>query len=277
MSDKKVVTLDNANTALHEQRKKRANRRLITYLSIFFFLILLVVYFQSPLSHVRNIQVAGEQYVQAEEIEKASNVKKGTSIWNVDMTQAEERVREFSEIENVNIQRSLPATISIEVEEYPRIAYVKNGDEYLPVLRNGKTLQNAARASVPGDAPVLSGFSSLEILEEFSAELGEVGEGILNRISEVHHVPDDEDPLRLLMYMNDGLQVESTIRNFSDHMTPYPVVAKEIDPEAAGVLHMKMTPYFEAFEEEAEMSDEGLEETVEEGTGEVEEGNEEEE
>ncbi|MEY8751351.1 hypothetical protein [Alkalicoccobacillus gibsonii] len=52
--------------------------------------------------------------------------------------------------------------------------------------------------------------------------------------------------------MNDGLTVQTSVNNFSEWMSPYPSVAKEVDRSKHGILHMKMSPYFEDLNYEEE-------------------------
>lgn len=71
MDKKKVVALENRLPQLKKERKQRANRRFAFYASLFFLLILIVVYFQSPLSRVHSISVSGEQIVSEDQVIKA--------------------------------------------------------------------------------------------------------------------------------------------------------------------------------------------------------------
>ncbi|MFB4162574.1 cell division protein FtsQ/DivIB [Alteribacillus sp. JSM 102045] len=260
MPDKKVVTIDDRIPALKEKRKKKSNRRLIMYLSIFFILILLVVYFQSPLSHVRHIQVDGNVHVSEGEIISMSEVEKGTSLWNVDTGAIESRLKEIIEVEEAFVSRSFPSTVSINIEEYKRMAYVEIQDKYTPILKNGEVLYDNPVSVLPADAPVLKNFEENRQLEAFAEELSQLGEGVLNRISEVFYNSEEEgDALHL--YMNDGIEVASTINNFASYMSSYPSIAREIDPQNQGVLHMKMSPYFESAEETEESTEESIENT----------------
>ncbi|MFZ4450233.1 cell division protein FtsQ/DivIB [Salibacterium aidingense] len=261
MADKKVVTMDDKIPAMKEKRKKRTNRRLIMYLSIFFILIFLVIYFQSPLSHIRNIQVKGTVHLDSMEVAEKTGIKEGVSIWRADLSEAEEKVMDFEEIDNVSISRTFPSTIRVEVTEYPRMAYVENGTSFVPVLQNGKVLEEETNQELPADAPVLRSFQDMDKLRAFAEELSKLGEGVLNRISEVIYQPTEEDGNAIRLYMNDGIEVESSIRNFAEYMSSYPSVAKEVDKEAEGILHMKMSPYFEST---AEKTEEDEEENVEE-------------
>lgn len=252
MTDKKVVTIDDRIPALKEKRKKRSNRRLLIYLSIFFILILMVVYFQSPLSHVRNIQVDGNVHVDKEKIINASEIQEGVSIWNVDTGGTAAKLKEFTEIEEAEVSRSFPSTIQINVDEYTRMAYVETEDQYIPVLKNGEVLYDNTTSVLPADAPVLQNFEEERMLKAFTQELSQLGEGIINRISEVSYVQDEEENGSLVLYMNDGIEVATTVHNFARYMSSYPSVAREISPNTPGVLHMKMSPYFENTEKETD-------------------------
>ncbi|WP_240375182.1 cell division protein FtsQ/DivIB [Bacillus piscicola] len=253
MPDEKVVPVDDRIPALKEQRRKRTNRRLIMYLSIFFILILLVVYFQSPLSHVRDITVQGTEHLAPQKIEEVSQVEEGTSLWKVDTAQVEKRIAGLREVESASVSRRFPADIQITVTEHRRIAYVDTGNQYVPVLQNGDVLTDNTIKQLLADAPLLINFTEETKLKAFTEELSRLGDGILNRISEVHYRPQNEE--ELLLYMNDGIEVVSAIPGFATNMSSYPAIAKEIDSDAEGVLHMKMSSYFEYTGEEKEQQE----------------------
>lgn len=76
MEKGKLIVLEDRVPKLQEQRKQKANRRLILYLSLFFILILFIVYSQSSLSNVSNIEVQGNKHVSDKDIVKASGLSK---------------------------------------------------------------------------------------------------------------------------------------------------------------------------------------------------------
>lgn len=90
-----------------------------------------------------------------------------------------------------------------------------------------------------------------------AGQLKEMPEQLVERISEILFTPTDSDPFAITLYMNDGFQVQSTIRNFAERLAPYPSIVQELDPEKKGVLHMRMSPYFEEFVDEEESENEG--------------------
>lgn len=252
MPDKKIVPLENHLPALKTERKKRANRRLILYLTFFFLLILLVVYFQSPLSHIRHIIVEGTEHVEERLIMEMSGIEIGNSMWNVDKEEAKKNIQQLEEVADVNVERFLPSTVHITIVERERIAYVEKNGRYLPVLENGVILTEQSVRNIDAEAPVLHGFSDDSLLQTFTQELSKLGDGVVNRISEVNMSEELAERDEVHLYMTDGIEVISTISSFSEHMATYPAVAQEIDPNEPGVLHMKMSSYFESFEEENE-------------------------
>lgn len=266
MSDKKVVPIEERIPTLQEQRRKRSNRRFIIYLTIFLILIGLVIYFQSPLSNVRSIEVEGNQIAEENAIIETSSIVQGENIWAIDRGEAEAHIEELEEVQEASISRSLPGRVVIDITEQERVGYVASEETYIPVLTTGAVLRDKPTDQIPSDAPLLQGFSDEKKLENFSAELSNAGDGIRNSISEVIFSPTEEDSNELRLYMNDGIEVESTIPGFADHMASYPSVSAEVDRSVPGVLHMKMTPYFESDEEaveeggEEESSDEPIEE-----------------
>ncbi|MDT8859118.1 FtsQ-type POTRA domain-containing protein [Alkalihalobacillus sp. MEB130] len=257
MSKEKVVTINERIPSLKEQRKQRANRRLLFFLSFFFLLLLLMVYFQSPLSHVRNVAVVGNYFVSDEELIKLSKVDNGTSMWNLEQEVVVDRILSHVEIRSAHIERVLPSTIKISVEEYARIGYLYREDKYYPILETGHYLEELPRHEFPSDAPLLIGFSQGELLAELSAELQELPSQLIERISEIFYEPTESDSLSIVLFMTDGIEVHTSIRNFSEYLAPYPSIVRELDQEKQGILHLRMSPYFEEFNTEEETESEG--------------------
>ncbi|WYP25059.1 FtsQ-type POTRA domain-containing protein [Alkalihalobacillus sp. FSL W8-0930] len=257
MSDKKVISVNDRIPSLKEQRKQRANRRLLLFLGIFFILLVLMVYFQSPLSQVKTIQVNGNVVADRDEIIEASELSPGDSIWNLHKTESVERIEDLKEVATADLSRKLPNSVEITITEYPRVGYVKQEDGYRPMLESGSLLNALPEEEIPSDAPVIVSEDGNVKLERLAEELGKTSDQIKERISEILFVPTEGDPLALRLYMNDGLTVQTSVNNFSEWMSPYPSVAKEVDRTKHGILHMKMSPYFEDlnYEEEEELEE----------------------
>lgn len=259
MDQKKVITLVDRIPKLKNERKQKANRSMILYLTVFFFLLLTVIYFQSSLSYVKVIEIEGNRYLSEEEIVTASKLSSETSFWGVNKQKIEAEIISLKQISDASVSRKFPFTVIIEVQEYTRVAYLLADGNFSPILESGKILAADTLVGFPADAPLLMGWSNGNELAEMAAELSNLPESLIHRISEIHFTPEELDPLRITLYMNDGFKVSSTIRHFSQHIAPYSAIVGELDPNNKGIIHMKINPYFELFdpEEEQEIESEG--------------------
>ncbi|UOR12924.1 cell division protein FtsQ/DivIB [Halobacillus amylolyticus] len=258
--EKKVVSIEDRIPKLKQVRKKKANRRLVQYLTILFLLIAIVVYLQSPLSHIRNVAIEGEKHVEAGEIRELSGLTENTNFWKVDPEKVEGKIASHNQITGVEVSRELPSTVHIKVEEAERIGYVQVNGQYQPILENGTRLD--VEMNVPGgDAPILKGFTKLTYLKEMSKELKELPNSVARLISEIHWTPEEDNPYLITLYMNDGYEVQASLRTFSSKMPAYPSIVSQLSEDQEGIIHIDVGTYFEAYpaeenkEESAEVND----------------------
>lgn len=257
MKNSKVIDIEDRIPKLKEQRKQKANRRFILYISLFFVLVIFILYFQSPLSKIQTIHVLGNIHVPDEAIINYSGIEKGTSFWKIDIPTITKKVKEHDEISKVEVTRKFPNQLQIVVKEYTRVAHLIDGTSYYPILETGKILKKDKLENLPADAPLLINWSQSEELQEMAAQLRQVPDSILNRISEIHSTPEDGDPLHITLFMNDGQEVSATIRGFSEKIKNYPMIMEQLTEEHYGVIHLEVGSYFKAYKNEEDENIEG--------------------
>ncbi|WP_077300389.1 cell division protein FtsQ/DivIB [Virgibacillus pantothenticus] len=249
MAQKKVVSIEDRIPKLKQARKKKANRRLLFYLSIFFILISIVVYLQSPLSYIRTIQVAGNSFLNDDEVVKQADLVKNENIWTIDTEVTESKLKDSPIIASAKVSRKLPWTVSITIDEYELVGYKQQETTYYPVLGNGTTLQSMGKNTYNGDAPLIKGFNKEAYLHRMTNELEKLPETIRKLISEVHWTPEKENNDKIMLYMNDGFVVDARIPNFAESMDIYPSIVSQLDEESEGIIHIGVGAYFESFKE----------------------------
>ncbi|WP_347550435.1 FtsQ-type POTRA domain-containing protein [Pseudalkalibacillus hwajinpoensis] len=249
MEDRKVVTIEDRIPTLKAQRKQRANRRLVVYLSIFFFLILLIIYFQSSLSHIRNIEVSGNHYVSDKEIQKLSGVNDSISFWNINTKEIETSIKQSKEIADVTVRRQFPATVTLEVIENERVAYLKKGSKYFPILQTGTILDALPSSDTPVSAPILMQWDESTELSNMAGELRKVKMSIINRISEIHYTPEGDKAFNITLFMTDGYEVRTSILQFAEKVNNYPLIVKELKDKPKGVLYLNEGSWLEPYED----------------------------
>lgn len=252
----KVVVLEDRIPKLKQRRKQKANKRLIFSLSLFFVLIITVIYFQSPLSNISSIVVKGNQHISKNVIIELSQLTTGTSFWTVNKREAEKKIIAHKEIKNVVIDKQFPNKLFINVIEEERVAYLFDEGTYYPILENGQILSALNDSVVVIDAPLLLNWTKGEEIQEMVAELEKLPPSVVSSISEIHLTPELADPLHITLFMNDGFEVSATIRNFSEKMASYPTIINQLDPETKGVIHLEVGIYFKAYEKEGADKDE---------------------
>lgn len=92
----KIVNIEERIPKIKEQRKQKANRRLISFIMLFFIMVLIIVYLQTPISKVSTISVTGNENVSKKEIIELSDINSGdTEFWSLDK---KKQKRRFSKI-----------------------------------------------------------------------------------------------------------------------------------------------------------------------------------
>lgn len=245
--EKKVVSLEDRIPKLQQQRKQKSNRRLISFLSVFFLLILLVIYFQSPLSKVSSVSVEGNETVESKKIIEMSGITTSSGFWNINSKEIKNAVGKHLQIKSVTIKKKLPNHIVLVVEEHKSIAYLEKDGAFLSILENGQVLKDR-KETAPADAPVLINWKSEEAIKEMVSELTKISPSIFNSISEIHYTPDKTDPWLVRLYMNDGYEVIASVRTFSKKMESYPEIVSQLEEDIKGVIHFEVGTYFESYE-----------------------------
>lgn len=248
MEKENVVSLEDRIPKLKQRRKKKANRRAIALLSVFFLLLIFVLYFLSPLSNVNKINVQGNVYTTENIIVETSGLSTDTTIWKVNKEELKERLKELPEIKSADISIILPNTVQIKVEEHKRLAYMVSGSDFLPILSNGKVMEAIGKGIVPIHAPLIIGFSEGKELDAVISALEELPEEINNAISEIHYDPSDTDQYRVKLYMNDGFEVSANSRTLADKLVHYPSIVSQLDANVKGVIDLEVGSYFRAYE-----------------------------
>ncbi|MDZ5711570.1 cell division protein FtsQ/DivIB [Jeotgalibacillus haloalkalitolerans] len=267
MKRKPVVSLEDRVPQLRQRRRKRANRRLVGVVLLFVFMIIIVLYFQSPYSKVQNIQISGNSGISEELAIQLSGISTGDPYWTLDIEEAEIRLKDNNMIKNAEIKRDLPLNVEVSIEEYDKVALSREGQQYKAVYENGFISEPQPVQDINFSAPVLNGFQQGQVLSDLASALSNLPGNVLNSISEVHYSPSEVDSNRIVLYMNDGFEVHAVIPTLVEKMTHYPSIVSQLDPEVKGVIDLEVGSYFRAYnagETANGDTEEALEEQIEE-------------
>lgn len=129
-----------------------------------------------PVFDIAKYQVEGNSYYSDDEILVMGNCKKGGNIfWEANLSDIKKRLSQDAYMQEVNVKRSLPDTITIEIVERKQTAAIIYGEKYVVIDGNGTVLR---KTSVEPKIPVLKG---LTISKLTVGEAVEVEEKVLLR------------------------------------------------------------------------------------------------
>ncbi|NGP44341.1 FtsQ-type POTRA domain-containing protein [Bacillaceae bacterium SIJ1] len=246
----KLYHLEDRIPGIKKQRKRKANSMLIIYLSVFFILIAVILYFQSPFSHVQEVKVTGTHYVSQDEVVSLADVSQETSFVQLQEDEVAKRIENHEEIAQATVTKHFPNEVNISIKEHQRLAYIEKEGRFHPLLDNGVLLSDVSEEQLPTSAPLLESWNDDEALKIIAAELEDVPELVLNAISTVTYAPTADEPMRVIVYMNDGYEIHTMVKGFAQKMADYPSIVAQLDPEQKGVIHLGVASYFKAYGEE---------------------------
>ena len=196
-----------------EAKEKIALRHVYRALPILFFssiLLILAVYFISPYSKLKNIEVMGNKHLSKTEVLAASSIQKNDYTLTTYLSQkAHAKNIKLSSlwVEKAEIVYQFPVTFKIKVTEYRVVAYDYSGEQYFPVLSSGEEISSPVKKSQLPKSYIRLDFSDKAMLKKFVQQLSGISDTIKSEIQTVQHTPSKATEDLLTITMTDGNKV----------------------------------------------------------------------
>lgn len=232
---------------LKHQRNRQLVRRLAILLTSFTVVILAMVYLVSPLSHLQRVRVTGAHALSVHQIQTATGVLPGDSIFNVmghEKKLQQQALQRNSRLKKVTVQFHLLNHATIRVTEYVTAGYVMRQNRYYEVLENGIVSQQSVSQPKSG-TPVYGQFKTTKRLHRMILQYAKLDSDIKSSISEIQDSPTKSNPDRVHLFMNDGNEVYASIPSFAKKMAYYPSIAAKMKQK--GVVNLEVGAYSYAF------------------------------
>ena len=214
-------------------------------LFLFFSALFLVLYLQSSISKIQIVTIAGNEIIEAQEIENVSTLKKGESLWSFTTSSIEEKIAQHSAIQEVNVSRKRWSEVVITVQEFQPIGF-RGTDETRLLLENGAEVTSGDAGSMFG--PALGEFDNNKVEKKVIVELGKLAPENRMLISEISSSPSESDPNLITLFMNDGNTVILSALDLSEKMDFYPSVLQQIPIGQKGIVDMEVGTFFESYD-----------------------------
>ncbi len=197
------------------QIKKRKRKERVKSLLWKFFLLLIFLFLLRQLFalRIRQIVVIGNDILSDQEVIDLAGIRNYPSTLKNSSAAIEKRILESDFIEKVTVKKKDFLTkVVIEVDENRPLFYYQVTNRYL--LEDGRSIEGNY------SLPILLNEVPSDILEELIRRMKDISLDVLEKMSEIRYYPEDANPKRFLIAMNDGNYVYITLTKF-DNLNNY--------------------------------------------------------
>jgi cell division protein FtsQ len=241
-----------------QQKTKRSNKKSLALIVLFFFILLIAIFLESPLSKIRSITVSGASQVQVRDILNDSGLEVGESIWKVHGGEVEQRIlSKLPLIQKVDVQTHfLTGHVELAVAEKSFAAVYISNAKLFRVLNDGTIFDQIPLGSAI-DKPIISADKMEEVnvgeklqnpqLITLCGEIDKLPPSILQMVSEVHVNTDDT----WTVFMKDGNEVILPSGTLEKNLKPYPDYKKQLEDKKMppGTIHIyNGTPVYHPYD-----------------------------
>jgi cell division protein FtsQ len=201
------------------KKRSRSSGKLLVFLFIFFITLLCVLFFQSTLSKISEVQIVGQEHVSIDEIGQAAAIKPGDHFFSVSSSSVGERIKALRMIESVEVTKHFPGKIHIEVKEYPKVAYQINENGQVEALLADASVVRVSAPTAALDMPILSGWAKDDPLkEQLCKVMAQLPAVLFADVSEIKPAPSESYPDKIKMYTRSQFEVQTTIGYLPEKM-----------------------------------------------------------
>lgn len=244
----KVIDIEERIPSMREKRRRKTNRKFIFIVTIFMLALLVILYFQSPLSRINKITVSGTNLYDEAYYLTESELALDKPLWGFSIKDIEKAIRKIESVQQVEVSRKWLREVEVNITEWNPIAYLEEDGQYGLLLENGEIFSRDALLPEE-DAPILNGFTDSENKKRMTAQLMKMESSVYQLISEIIYKGTADRPNNITVYMDDGYEIRAIIPTFAEKMAYYSEITAQLQDHEKGVIDMEVGTYFTPFSE----------------------------
>ncbi|GED18580.1 cell division protein FtsQ/DivIB [Kurthia gibsonii] len=242
----KIIELKEHQSAIIERRKKQKKRNIITLFIILGIVLLILVYVQSPLSHISKVTIKGNHFETNQYYIEKSGLTVGDSLWGFKKDQVVQNLEKLDFVKQVTVERKWLNSVAIKIKENRRVAILRTSNAQYYVLENGELLPGRIKPK-SYELPIFLNLHDEKQRKELAKQLMQLSPDLLQMISQIEPAPTKSNPELLKMYMNDGFEVRIDIPKIASKMKYYPSIIAQLNQNKKGVIHLEIGGYYNSF------------------------------
>ncbi|WP_162261210.1 cell division protein FtsQ/DivIB [Companilactobacillus kimchiensis] len=229
-----------------KKRRVRISRNSLIFIIVF--VIILIAYFGSSLSKVRNINVKGVNDLGAQQVIDATKIDDNSTLFNVLLHHgsiAKKTEKKLPSIQSLSFRTHNLRDLTISVKEHPTLGYIYKDSGYYRIINDGQVI-NQKMSSPIGNYPIYSNFSDSR-LKQMSNIYAELPSNVKTNVSQIYNSPTKLNPYRIKIDMNDGNKVIADMRSVKSKLKYYPGMAAQMKKK--GVIDLEIGAYSYPFKD----------------------------
>lgn len=240
---RKVIDIEERIPSMRERRRRKANRKFFFIVGLFVIALLTVLYFQSSLSKIENVQIEGAHLYDKNYYLEASDLQPGDKLWGFTKSEVKNKLEEIEGVQLVDVARKWFRSVAISVTEWNPIAYLEVEGKYSILLESGEVLKQEELV-ITEDAPVLNGFTDNKLQKQMTTQLTRMENNSYQLISEIIYTGTKDSPDSITVFMNDGYEIKALLPTFAEKMMYYSEIVAQLTNEEKGVIDMEVGTFF---------------------------------
>jgi cell division protein FtsQ len=157
----------------------------------------------SPWLTADHVEVSGEEILDAEQIESAGAVDLGTPLARVDLDEIRARVSALPPVASVEVHRSWPHTVSIDVVERTALVAVRQGDSWWVMDADGVVFRETGEPEAGLPKVTFAAQADLSARQEVASVVSALPAALLADVRQVSARSMDS----ITLAMKDGTQI----------------------------------------------------------------------
>ncbi|MCU6709465.1 FtsQ-type POTRA domain-containing protein [Paenibacillus sp. J5C_2022] len=213
-------------------RKRKGKKGLLAIVILLFFALLAVLFFNSSISKISEIQISGSLYATNEAIVQAAGIEVGDAFFQATSSAIAEGIRKLPHVEDVKVSKVFPGIVKMTIQEYPVVAFELAPDGGLTALLSSGTSAVAKDERLTlVDKPILTGWKDNDpVKKELMKQLARIPEKQLADLSEISPIPSKAYPDRIRMYTRTKFEVITAVSVLPDKIDALNAVIEHQEP-----------------------------------------------
>ncbi|MFD0588056.1 cell division protein FtsQ/DivIB [Paenibacillus sp. GCM10027627] len=243
-------------------RKRKGNKKLLAVLFLLFVSLLAVLFFNSSISKVSDIQITGTHFTTTDEIAASAGLAVGDAFFKTASEVISSKIQKLPQVQSAKVTKAFPGVVKIVVQEYPVVAFELAVDGKLTaLLSNGTSVEADHEGDRLLDKPVLTGWKPDDSVKlELTKQLAKIPDKQLSDLSEITPIPSNAYPDRIRMYTRTGFEVMTAVSVLPDKIEALNAVIETQEP---GKITMLLADTYVPFQiEDLENVESGQKETT---------------